>query len=675
MESKNAKWMKRCAYALVFAALFSCGTMAALSVEFGSGTPENGTGVGNTAVLVNVTITSGSMANATLGWNSSIFSLYDRELVLDYNFDNVSAIGEHYNGSNNSFLGDASLWASNGTAKGNISYTEAGRYGGALLFDGRDDVINATASGLSTAEGTVAVWIKPADTLNASSSFRGFVEYGSTQNNKEVRLGYTGGKIQFCAGSCNASAVYAQYTTNLSKDVWYYVAGTYSNATNVSKLYVNAVNVSSGLVYPFSPTGTLYVGRLGLYSSNNFYFNGTMDEIRVWNRSLSDAEIYQQYRSNVRKYGAETWGIQSSQANLSIADYQYYVNAKDTDGNENGTGTRTVKVVFSTAAYYDNRKAAVIFTADDWDGDADDYAGFMNASYYARKNGVVFSPGIVPDGVFKYSYPGLNSSQWAGIQEQVDAGYVSPVSHSLTHAGDSAHNYTSNGTTYDKEVNGSKVAILGNLTMPRQYWFNSSEYLVAYIDPYGYSDSTLRSTLASNYYLIERAISQGQTTWASWWTDGLYARISVTEDADANNISVLNSGFDDAYAAGGIYHFFIHPRSHFWEPDSRVPTHLDYIGNKSDVWYAGMNDIYSYRYLEDRIKPGIEVANYSNQTVIAAINASGSERNKYGLSYPLTYKLAVPTGWSNVFVHYGNGSAGAYAPMAKKKRGGLFQRG
>ena len=669
MEGKNAQLTKYFLYALFFAGVFACNNAAAAQAEFGSGTPENNTGVGNTPILVNVTITTASLTNVTWGWNGTDYSMYDRSLVLMYDFDNVSALGEKYNGTNNSFVRDASLVGNNGTAKGNISYAMDGRFGGALAFDGRDDVINATSSGLNINVGTISAWARPAKSLNLSAGFTGIVSYGNAGSTGEYRLGYVNGYVQFCPGSCTYND---RYTVNLSSGTWYHLLGTYDAVANVSALYVNGVLVSNGTVHAAGAVGTTYVGRLGLYPSNSFYFNGTIDEVRIWNRSMGADEARQQYLTGMRRLDNGTWELYANQSNVSMGGYSYYAYAKDADGSENRTGTMSVSVIFSTTEYYDNRKAGVLFTGDDWDGDADDYAGCMNASYYSRQNGVVFSPGIIPDGVFKYNYSGLNSSQWAGIQQQVDWGYVSPVSHSLTHAGDSAHNYTSNGTTYDKEVNGSKVAIVGNLTLSWQNWFNSSEYVVAYIDPYGYSDNTLRATLASNNYLIERAISQGQSAWSPWWADSMYERSSITIDADANNVSALNSEFDATYAEGGIYWFFIHPRSQFWEDDSRVPTHLDYIGNKSDVWYAGMGDMYSYHYLEDRIGMVIAVTNYSNRSISAQMNASAGERNKYGLSYPITYKMAVPSGWGNVFVHYSNGTGGEYAPMPKKGEGDYF---
>lgn len=65
------------------------------------------------------------------------------------------------------------------------------------------------------------------------------------------------------------------------------------------KLYVNGKYQSEG-------NATLKIGpdplTLGVfYTINSLYFDGIIDEPRVWNRALSSGEIYQMRRSNFAK--------------------------------------------------------------------------------------------------------------------------------------------------------------------------------------------------------------------------------------------------------------------------------------------------------------------------------------------------------------------------------------
>ena len=53
------------------------------------------------------------------------------------------------------------------------------------------------------------------------------------------------------------------------------------------------------------------------------------------------------------------------------------------------------------------------------------------------------------------------------------------------------------------------------------------------------------------------------------------------------------------YAAGGIHQIFLHPRNHNWVTGAIV-QHLNYIANRSDVWYVGFGHLYAYHYMEER---------------------------------------------------------------------------
>jgi hypothetical protein len=51
--------------------------------------------------------------------------------------------------------------------------------------------------------------------------------------------------------------------------------------------------------------------------NNNVYFNGSIDEVRIWNRSLSADEIYEQYVSNLKKIDSSQWNVYINQSKNS----------------------------------------------------------------------------------------------------------------------------------------------------------------------------------------------------------------------------------------------------------------------------------------------------------------------------------------------------------------------
>lgn len=79
-------------------------------------------------------------------------------------------------------------------------------------------------------------------------------------------------------------------TSNIKPDKWYYVVYTFNGS--VSNLYVNNKLKSTVLkISAFTPKNSnLYIGRME-NSTFPYYFNGVIDEIRIYNRALSSAEV------------------------------------------------------------------------------------------------------------------------------------------------------------------------------------------------------------------------------------------------------------------------------------------------------------------------------------------------------------------------------------------------
>lgn len=128
--------------------------------------------------------------------------------------------------------------------------------------------------------------------------------YNSSKTNTQVIMSH----------GANSYAIYFQPVTNdyfkFSKDLiahtnyggnnpikpsgtWYHVAAVCNVGTGV-KLYLNGELVNSTATvfgYTFSYTNNLMVGR----ASNGMYFDGKIDDIRLYNRGLSPTEINSLY--------------------------------------------------------------------------------------------------------------------------------------------------------------------------------------------------------------------------------------------------------------------------------------------------------------------------------------------------------------------------------------------
>jgi len=144
----------------------------------------------------------------------------------------------------------------------------------------------------------------------------------------------------------------ANSITNVNDGNWHHLLGVYNNSDMM--LYVDGVlegiNSSYSGDLP-SNSDSVWIGRS---PDGTTYFNGTIDEPRIWNRSLTSDEIYQQYASNLNKFNSTQWYLYVNQSlnvstTLSDGNYTYQAFATDTSGNSNSTEERTITIGDITA--------------------------------------------------------------------------------------------------------------------------------------------------------------------------------------------------------------------------------------------------------------------------------------------------------------------------------------
>jgi hypothetical protein len=91
---------------------------------------------------------------------------------------------------------------------------------------------------------------------------------------------------QLAAGH-NANFLYVSTSATALLNTWNHVAVTYDAPTTTMKLYINGSMVSQNNAVPAATGNAL---QIGAYASAAF-FNGSIDEVRIWNRALSAAEL------------------------------------------------------------------------------------------------------------------------------------------------------------------------------------------------------------------------------------------------------------------------------------------------------------------------------------------------------------------------------------------------
>jgi len=253
--------------------------------------------------------------------------------------------------------------------------------------------------------------------------------------------------------------------------------------------------------------------------------------------------------------------------------------------------------------YYDNRDAAVVFSADDWDGnDYIDWSFREVCDMFTRKK-LWISVGIITEGYHDDPRWGATPPpEWSRIQEKLDAGYIEVVSHSRTHPQLVPYD------DYDSEIGGSKQDIIDNLDLPSLYKKGSREYIWGFTAPHSRFDETMHSKLGRYKYLTLLAGSPYREpkyyqdgSFPPWDArHGLYERWNRWAYLEKESLSVLNYEFDQRTSAGKIYHIGLHPWALDLSSGGKIEQHTDYVQGKKNLWYVGYAALMMYHYIEDQ---------------------------------------------------------------------------
>ncbi|TVL99212.1 MAG: hypothetical protein CV087_18775, partial [Candidatus Brocadia sp. WS118] len=180
-----------------------------------------------------------------------------------------------------------------------------GKNGSGLRFDGVDDYVSIPCMNYDEISITAWFYKNANDTVNADSIFGGWKWNASVQYEEGFELrffSYNPNELQFGMITKNSSGNrierFATYKFSNSVGSWYHVAGTYNKTTGEQKLYVNGQLVSTtthpagNTVVPLTSYSDM---RIGHSRVNNGYFNGTIDDVRIYNRALNNQEVLDVY--------------------------------------------------------------------------------------------------------------------------------------------------------------------------------------------------------------------------------------------------------------------------------------------------------------------------------------------------------------------------------------------
>jgi len=339
-------------------------------------------------------------------------------------YNNTGLVGSwHFSEGSGTRAADSSGFGNDGTLNG-PAWT-AGKFGNGLQFDGVNNYVDAGSAAslnIGTNPTTFELWLRSSSTaVQTAISTR-----NENTNGYVVQL--TTSVVEFYAPSTGGVI---DGSVNVLDGQWHHVvvvrAGTGNNRVYVDGVSKTLTTNTENLANPSIALNT----RIGMQqvTGDSRYFNGIIDEVRIYNRSLSAQEISEHYNaSKARLDYADLrfalandtqipyWMENDKSAWVKVPSvpagnstiYMYYGNASAVYNSSLG-GNDTF-VFFDDFNYWDRGKWERYGTGTDASVTVSD--GIMRIDRTNMQTARTFSPGVVVSAVNK---KGVQSSMGTGF--------------------------------------------------------------------------------------------------------------------------------------------------------------------------------------------------------------------------------------------------------------------
>ncbi|MDI6891329.1 MAG: LamG domain-containing protein, partial [Thermodesulfovibrionales bacterium] len=201
---------------------------------------------------------------------------------------------------------DLSAYGNHGTlhitAPGGCTDGVPGFTGKALYFDGNDFIRVSSPSNLPLGNSpkTMEAWIKPYS--YPDTTYNGIIAYGQMAcPSKGSLLSIKNDGRLSMAFWCNDA--YQTVGPAATLDKWNHVLFTYDGGTTVKFYMMNGEFVQESSLTAGIPAATQNGPiRIGCTDNPGRYFNGLIDEVRIYNRALIAMEIQKHYVEGLKRH-------------------------------------------------------------------------------------------------------------------------------------------------------------------------------------------------------------------------------------------------------------------------------------------------------------------------------------------------------------------------------------
>lgn len=235
--------------------------------------------------------------------------------------------------------------------------SKVGPYAG--NFNGSNNYVGVGNLGSFPTQGTISFWMNTA----ALASWPNPLTTNYSGGNAGIRFEQAGNVFAAVVGNDGGTYNAFIYTSGMSTSTWYYVVLTWNASTNSVAGYWNGAQAFSASNSYWATTIPNFA--IGEGFSTLRYWNGQIDDVRIYNRALSAIEINQIYTS------------QTFIRSFYVSDVYRDVsgNILITGGGTYDPSTKQITVAYSwagsptsTMSMYLTRNTNIIYNQTDWSG-------------------------------------------------------------------------------------------------------------------------------------------------------------------------------------------------------------------------------------------------------------------------------------------------------------------
>jgi hypothetical protein len=259
------------------------------------------------------------------------------------------------------------------TGNGNIgtvngaSWNTSGWVNGCLVFNGINNSVQINNPVVN--DFSIAFWVKTSQTANTPQWYNGagLVDGDAPGNANDFGVALVGGKLGFGIGNPDTTIL---SSTSINDGTWHHCVAIRRQATGVIEVYVDGSLQASATVNRNSLNASAHL-LFGAIASGGGYFNGSLDEVKIFSRVLSSSEVSALYASNISAPATAPANLVATAGNMQVqlnwfgasAGTSYNVKRSLIDGGPYITITNVTTTSFTDTNVVNNRTYYYVISA------------------------------------------------------------------------------------------------------------------------------------------------------------------------------------------------------------------------------------------------------------------------------------------------------------------------